>query len=169
MREIAGTGLDHGEKVHSSVRSYGDLGADAVAVGSSANGLHPQHVVLVAVVVSQQSRRAVVGGDQQIKIAVVIKISVGCAAAYDCSLQRGPDFGGYFLKLALAQISKKMRGLRVLDLRLHHADVVGDVAVYRENVGQAIEVVVEKESAEGQRLGGYPLQASSRGFVRKQA
>ncbi len=44
-----------------------------------------------------------------------------------------------------------MRALGVGDLRLHRADVVGDVAVGGEDVEQAVEVGVEEEAGERQR------------------
>ena len=47
-----------------------------------------------------------------------------------------------------------MRRLGILQVRLHHADVVGHVAVDGENIEQAVEIVVKEECAEGQRLGG---------------
>ena len=132
------------------------LRADAIAIRARAHGLHPQHVVLISIVVAQQPCRAIVGRNHQIQIAVVVEISVGRAAAHDRPLQRGTEFRGHFFKLVLAQIAEKMRRLRILHVGLHHADVVGNVAVDGENIQQAIEIIVKEESAEGERAYRYP-------------
>ncbi len=60
-----------------------DFGADAVAIRSRADSLHPQHVILISVVIAQQPRRTVIGRDQQIQIAIIIKIGISSAAAND--------------------------------------------------------------------------------------
>src|ERR1700689_4058428 len=101
-------------------------------------------------------------------MAIVIEISIGRATTHDRTLQRGAEFCGYFFKPVLAQVVEKMRLLGILNLWLHHADVVGDVAVDCENVGQAIEIVVKKESAERERLGRDSANARNRRFIRKQ-
>ena len=56
-----------------------------------------------------------------------------------------------------------MRRLGIFDRRLNHADVVRNVAVDGEKVGQAVEVVVKEECAEGQRLGRDSGDAGSVG------
>jgi hypothetical protein len=39
-----------------------------------------------------------------------------------------------------------MRGLGILHVGLHHADVVGDVTVDGEKIGQAVQIVVKKKA-----------------------
>src|ERR1700733_5820163 len=146
----------------------GDLCAYAIAVRPRADGFYSQHVVLISVVVSQQPGESIVGGNHQIQVAVVVEISVGGATSYNWLLQRGPDFRRYFFELVFPEVAEKMRRLRILDVGLHYADVVGNVSVHRENILQAIEIIIKKESAEGKRLRRYPADSSSRRFICKQ-
>ena len=114
LRQIARTGLHHAKQPGALARRSPYLGADAVAIGARADGLHAQHVVLVAVVVAQQSRRAIVGGDHQIQVAVVVEIGVGRAPADDRpGSDAGPNLARHFFELALAQVAEKKRRLGI--------------------------------------------------------
>ena len=153
LRAVARAGLHHAPRL-AAVRPAGRARVRRSRRGSR---LTPSSVtrtarVRRAAVVAQQPRRAVVGGDHQVEVAVVVEVAVGGAArrrpAAGTPGRRGSSIG---LELLRAQVPEQVRPLRVGDLRLHGADVVGDVAVGGEDVEQAVEVDVEEEAGERQR------------------
>jgi hypothetical protein len=74
-------------------RCGSDLCSDAVAVGAGANRFYSQRVILVRVVITQKPRRAVVGHDNKIEIAIVINVAVSSASADNRLLQSRPQLG----------------------------------------------------------------------------
>ena len=147
----------------------GDAGADGVAVGFRTDGLDAQHVVGVGVVVAKKACGAVRGGEEEVEVAVAIEVEVGCAAADDGLAEGGAELVGDVFELATAAVTKQQRGLGVLDGRLDDRDVVGDVAVDGEDIGEAVEIVVEEEGAEGERGGGGGPDAGGCGAVGEEA
>ncbi len=123
------------------------LRADPVAIRSRADRLHSQQIVLICIVVSQQPRGSIVCRNQQIQIAIVIEIAVSRAATDNRALQSAAQLRRHFFKFLLAFVAKEVRRLRVLHVRLDHADVVRNVPVRGEHVEQAIEIVVEEKHA----------------------
>src|SRR3984885_8203117 len=81
--------------------------------------------------------------------------------------QGGSYLGCHFLKFIVTEIAEEMRRLRVLDVWLHNADVIGNVAVDGEYVGQSVEVIIEKECAKSQRPVRHGGDAGFGGFVRE--
>ena len=59
-------------------------------------------------------------------------------------------------------------GCLILHLRLHPLDLLFDVAVGREDVGEAVEVVVEEEHAKGQRQQAGATDRGARRLVHEQ-
>src|SRR5262249_56400675 len=101
-----------------------------------------------AAVVAQQPRRSVVRRHEQVQTAGVGEGAEGGAARDHALLQGGAGLRRDFLELASAEIPEEVRRLRVGDLRLDGVDVVGDVAVGREDIGTAVEIEIEEETAE---------------------
>ena len=105
----------------------------------------------VAAVVAEQLRGTAIGRDHQIEVAVVVDVGVRGAARDDLPPERGPGLRRQLLEAMPAEIPEQVRRLRVGDLRLDRADVVGDVAVGGEDIGQPVEVDVEEETGERER------------------
>src|SRR5215471_2471214 len=150
LGSIARSALHHAPEfliagLHNDLRSY------AVAIGSRANRLDPEQVVLIASVVSQQSRGTIVGRDQQIEVAIIIEVAISCSPRDDGLLQSLAQFRRYLIELLLAEIAKEVRRLRVLHFGLHRADVIGHVAIGGKNVRQPVEIIIKKETGERQR------------------
>ena len=57
----------------------------------------------------------------------------------------------------------------ILDLRLHASDLLFDVAVGRENVGIAVQIVIEEEEPEGERQQAGAAHRRARRFIHEQA
>src|SRR5262249_18322250 len=105
------------------------LRADAVAVGTGADGLHPNHIVLIAIVIAEQARRTIVDAKQQVEVAVVVIVCISCAASNLRTLQRRSHPAGYIFKTGLAAVTEQEWGLWVFQRGPHAGDVVGDVTV----------------------------------------
>src|SRR5262249_17512711 len=105
-------------------------------------------VILIRVVVSQQSRWSVVRHDQEIEIAVVIVVAVRGSSSNYCALHRSTESCSRFLKLLFAFVMKDVRRLCVLDVRLNDRNVVRNVTISREDIQQSIEVVIKEKSRE---------------------
>jgi hypothetical protein len=93
----------------------------------------------------------VIRRDQHVEIAVAIDVRVGGTARDDGPGEIGAYAAADVLELALAQIAEQQRRLLELDARLDPPDLLLDVAIRSKYVGQPVEVVVEKEDAEGER------------------
>src|SRR5579872_748784 len=89
-----------------------------------------------------------IGRDEQIQIPVMVDIGVGGAASHDRPVEIGAHLRRHVLEFALTQIVKQQRRLLVLNLRLDAADLLLDVPVGGEDIGIAVQVVIEKEDAE---------------------
>ena len=113
LREIAGAGLDHLPRRGARGAGHARERADGVAVRLRADEFHAQPVVALAAVVAQQPRRAVVGGDEQIRIAVAVVVAIGRAARDHRLLQRGAGTRRHRLEAAVAGVVEQVRRLRV--------------------------------------------------------
>ena len=119
-------------------------------------------------VVAQQERRAVVLGQHYVQIAVPVEIEVGTAPADDRLEQvRAARRGGHRLE-DFTGVPEQLCGLFVGLVRLQLGDVRVDVAVGREDVEPAVEVVVEEEGAELERPLARPFEAGRAGLVGEQ-
>src|SRR3984957_21097075 len=95
-------------------------------------------------------------------------VSVGSATANNRFQKCSTNSRRHFLKFLLPEIAEKVRWLSVPDVRLHHADVIRDVAVDGKNIGQAVEVIIEKERAEREGLVRHPCNTGVRSLVGKE-
>ena len=62
--QVARTSLHHAEESRALAGFHRYLRADAIPIRPRSYSFHSQHVVLIAIVVAQQSSRPVVGGDE---------------------------------------------------------------------------------------------------------
>src|SRR3569832_1779221 len=76
LRQVAGTAFDHARLLEPS-RGNLDGGADGVAIGFGSDQVEADAVMRSQLVVAIQVSWAVVGRDQQNKIAIAIEVSVG--------------------------------------------------------------------------------------------
>src|SRR5471030_386038 len=65
-------------------------GPDTVAIRLGPGQSHAQQVVAVAAVIAEQVSRSVVGGNQKIQVAVMVKIRIGGAAGDDGPVKAAP-------------------------------------------------------------------------------
>ena len=123
--------------------------ADRVAIRSGPDQSKPDAAVFFQLIVAVQIRGPVVGGHQQIKIAITIEISVGQAAPdFGCGEVRA-DLTGNVSKGPLAIVEEQLRWLRVTDI----ADIahrVVDMAVDHGQVQKSVEIGIEKDASEAE-------------------
>src|SRR5579863_3004323 len=91
-----------------------------------------------------------VRGHENVEKSIVINIGVSRAPRDSWGSKSLAHLSRHFLKLSPANITKKMRGLRVAYALLDALDGVFDMAVGDENVGPSVIVVVKKETAEAE-------------------
>jgi len=145
LREIARTGFHHLKKADTLVGLQRDFGADTVSVRFCADSLHLEHIVLVPIVISKQPHRSIVGAEQQVKVTIVVKIAVSSAAADNRLLQGPAQLRRDFLELIFPFIAEEVRRLRILHVGLDYSNVVGHMAIHRENVEQTVEIVIKEK------------------------
>src|SRR5258708_38543604 len=95
-------------------------------------------------------RRAGVGGDENIEKAVVIDIGVSRAPRHSRGGESWAHLRGDLLKFSSALVVKQVRRLGVADAFLDVLDLVFDVAIGDENIGPAVVVVIEEETAKAE-------------------
>ena len=80
-------------------------------------------------IVAIEKRGAVIGGDQQIDVAVAIKVAVTESAANFGLTEFPTDGGGDIAKFSVAIIEEKLRRLSVADVAANIADGFVDVTI----------------------------------------
>ena len=114
--------------------------------------MEPDGPVAVGHIVAIQVRRALIGGDQQIHVAVAVEIAVSRAAG---DLGRGESrarLGRDIVEPAVAVVQKQVRRLRVTDLAANVAHGLVDVPVDREQVEPSVQIDIEEQAAEAQAV-----------------
>src|SRR5664280_2957013 len=101
-RTVAGAGAHHIPLLPRS-SLYAHHGADSVAIRLRPGQAHVQPVVTVAAIVAIQVRRTVIGGNQNVEIAVAVEIGIGGAARHNRTMERGVHLCAHVLELTLAQ------------------------------------------------------------------
>src|ERR1035438_4957414 len=87
-RTVAGAGAHH-IPLLARRTLYAHHGADAVAIRLRTGEPHVQPVVAVAAVIAKQVCGAVIGGNQDVEIAVAVEIREGGAARHNGTVERG--------------------------------------------------------------------------------
>src|ERR1017187_3228893 len=142
-------------------------GTYAVAVRPDPAQPHAQPVVAIAAVVAEKIGGAVVGGDQNVQVAVLVEIRVGGAARDQRPDEIGAHLGAHVVELVIAQIAKQQRRLAVTYARLHAPDLVFDVAVGGEDIRMAVQVVIEEEDPETQGKQAGAADGGERRLIHK--
>ena len=105
-------------------------------------------------VVAQQARRPFHRCQHEVEIAVAVDVGDRRAARHHRPGEIARTVrrhGDEARAAAAAGVPEQARRLRVVLARLHLVDLVFDVAVGRQQIQAAVQVVVEKQHAEGQR------------------
>ena len=116
--------------------------------------------------VLEQRRRAAVGGQHHVQVAVAVQVAVGGAAGDPRRRGQVRDrVAGDLHEAPLARVVEELRRLGVAHPRLDPLDLRVEVAVGQEEVEPAVQVVVEVEGAEGQGEQGLAAEVGDRGDV----
>src|SRR5579871_4900819 len=107
-------------------------------------------MVAVAAIVAQEAGGAVVGRKENVQIAIVIVIAVDGTSRDHGNGERFSNSGRNVLELFPCEVSEQEWRFFVADFRLHSPDLFLDMTVSGEDVGIAVEIVVEEERSEGQ-------------------
>src|SRR5208283_4573858 len=131
-------------------RREAHYGADRVAVGFRAGEPQPQAVYAGRDVVAVQIRRPLIGGEEQVEIAIAVKIAIGQAARHFRSREAAACLCRYILEMAASAIQKKMRRLGITGVAVNLADGLVNVTVDRQQVEAAVEVDVQERASEAE-------------------
>ena len=128
-----------------------------------------QPVVPSLQVVAEEARRAFHGGQHQIQISVAVDVGEGRAAGDHRAEQVAGGIGRdrHEAAAGAARVPEETCRLRVLLAGLHFVDLVFDVAVGRQQIEPAIEIVVEEQHAKRQRAARRRADAGHDRLVRK--
>ena len=130
-------------------------GADGVAIGFGSDQVEADAVIArPSLVVAIQISGTIVGGDQQIEVAIAIEVAVGQTASDFRLIETAAGFGGDIAESSLAIVEKQLRWLRVSDVAADVAHGLVDVAIGHGEIQPAVEVDVEKGAAESQAVSG---------------
>ena len=126
-----------------------NLGTDAVTITCFSDELDFNPGVTIAAVVSEKMRRSVGSGNEQVPVAVVVDVTVGCASANHRFCQIRTDFVVYITEFAVCVVMKQVRQLGISDLSLNGVNVIFHVSIGGEDVKVSIEIEIEEEACEG--------------------
>jgi hypothetical protein len=129
-----------------------DRSPDGVSVGFRSLQFESDAAVAGQLIVSKEDRRTIVGGHQDIQIAVAVEISAGQAAADSWSVKSTASIGGDVSKFSVSEIQEELRRLRVPDVSTDISDGFVDVAVRRSEIQKAVKIHVQKKAAEAQSI-----------------
>src|SRR5438128_1133080 len=101
--------------------------------------------------------------DENIGATIVVKISPGCASRRERLLQAAGDSGLH--ERATARIAKEERTLAIGYIGRAFRDVFLNMAVGGEEIGKAIQIVIEKESAPGEKRYAGIAQAARKRHI----
>src|SRR5882762_170540 len=137
---------------------------DGVAIGLRPYQANPDAPVPGSLVGAVKIGWAVVGGDQQIEIAVAIEIAIGKPSSDLGLTEAAADFTGHVYERSLPAVQEKLRRLRVSDA----ADIahrVIDMPVYNRQIERAIQIGIEKHASESQLIFRRQPYSALRGYV----
>src|SRR5271166_6881956 len=108
-------------------------------------------MIAIAAVVAKQISRPVVGGYQDVQVAVAVEIRISGAPRDDRPIECRAHFRRDIGKFTVSQITKKQRWFAIADLGLYASDLLFNMTVGGEDIRTAVQIVIEKEDAEGER------------------
>src|SRR5262249_47864734 len=99
----------------------------------------------------------VISREEQVDVAVAVKVGDGQAATDFGLAEVGPNFLCHVAKLSVAQITKELRWLGVSDVAANVPDRFVDVPVGKRQIQITVEVEIGEDTAEAQhRFSGSP-------------
>ena len=150
-REIARSALDHA-RLGRAFDKDPNRGPDGVAIGFRADETKPNRSVACHLIVAVQPGGTVVGGDQQIEIAIAVDVAEREAAAHFRLSEVAASRTGYVSKRPVPEAQEQMGRLRIADVPADIADGLFDVAVGDDEVEPAVEIEIGEGAAESQRI-----------------
>ena len=143
-----------------AVRPYPNGGAEGRRVAGLAREADMQPMVAGLLVVAQQHGRSPGRREHQVEVAVAVDVRRGAAASHDRLEEVGAGgFGADGLEPRVAGVPEQLGGLTVPLPMLDLGDLLLEVAVDREQVETPVEVVVEEQDADLERVAAGPTHA----------
>ncbi len=168
LRKIAGAALYHPRLGDASAFET-DNRSDGVAIGLGADEAEAEAVVpalrIEDLIVAEKIRRTVVGGEEQVEVAVAIEVCIGEAAPDFRLAEVGTSFTGDVTEGSIALVEKQLWRLGVADIAANVSDGVVDVAVGDGEIEGAVEVKVGEDASEPEHIFGGGAQAGRDGNV----
>ena len=124
---------------------------ESVAVGPGSDGLDAKPMGGMSALIAEQDGRTIQDADQQIQFALVKKIC-GCRSpTHVTASERGAGMLADLIELAISQVMKEKRPLRISYTEgvLIHLRI--DMAISDENVGPTIVISVEEFQTESEK------------------
>src|ERR1051325_7413998 len=103
--------------------------SDRIAVGFCSLQFETDAVVPSQLIVAKENRRTIVGGQQDVQIAIAIEISVSQSAADARFLQPAPSISCHIMEFPAPQIHKEWRRLGVAHISANVPDGLIDVSI----------------------------------------
>src|SRR5713101_3972869 len=168
LRKIAGAALYHPRLGDASAFET-DNRSDGVAIRLGAGEAEADAVApalrIEDLIVAEEISRTVVGGEEQVEVAVAIEVGIGEAAPDFRLAEVGTSFTGDVTECSIALVEKQLWWLGVADIAANVSDSVVDVAVGDGEVEGAVEVKVGKDASEPEHIFGGAAQAGRDGNV----
>ncbi len=170
LREIARSGTYasyHAQVAHAGFYARGEAVATALST-FQADAKVAGAAVSMDDLVSPQVHPAVVFGNEDIEITVVVVVGIGRTAGHQLPGHHAPQEGRRIGERAGAVVQVEMRGLLVSDVVLDALDLGLYVAVCSEEIQVAVEVEVCQEESERERPQRRASDLRGRGAIDKQ-
>jgi len=164
LRKIAGTATDD-PRLRLPFEENADNGADRIAIRFYSLQVKSNTAGARLLIVAVQIGRTVVGGHQDVQVAVAVKICVGKAAADFWRFETTTNLAGNVAEYSAARIQKNLGRLRVSDVAADVADGFINMTVGDGEVQSAVEIDVEENAAKSESVPGGRADAGGNGYV----
>src|SRR5229473_2372588 len=134
------------------MRDAFDACADAAAIGFCADGFDFDPIVAGARIAAQKLGKIVDGVDDDVEVAVIVKVAEGAAARGDRHRDTGARVVGSIVEAPVAQILVQQLALRVARFGFQLLDFRINMSIAEEDVRPAVIVHVEKAAAPAEIL-----------------
>ncbi len=145
LRQVARSGLHHA-RLRAVRRSDAHHRANAVAIRFRASQTQAQGPIAGCYIVAIKIRGALIGGDQQIEIAVAIEVAVRESAADFRRCETAAQLRRDVVETAFAVVQKKMRRLRITVIAGDVANGFVDMSVNCGEVEMPVEIGIEESA-----------------------
>ena len=126
--------------------------ADRVPVGFSADEPHPHRMYSWRDVVPVQTRRALIGRDQQIQVAVAVEVAISQAASHFGRGEATAGQGSHVPKDASPAVQKEVGRLGITGVAANLSDGLVNVTVDGHQVEPAVQIDVQEGAPEAQAV-----------------